>query len=79
MAEKAKTAVKKTAPAKTTPKSKSSTRRNLSKGQKLACEVCGMAVTVDQIGDTVVEEDTLLVCCGEPMKAKVPAKKTAKK
>jgi len=58
---------------------KPASKRGIDKGQTLACEVCGLAVTVDQIGDVAVEEDTVLLCCGKPMKANAAAKKTAKK
>jgi hypothetical protein len=66
-------------PEKKAPKAKAAPRkRNLNKGQAMACEVCGMAVTIDQIGDEMVEEDTILLCCGEPMKEKATAKKPVK-
>ncbi len=63
--------------AKTTKKA--TTRKKYSKDQSLECEVCGMAVIVDQVGDEVVEEDSALLCCGKPMKARATAKKAAKK
>ncbi len=71
-----KTAVTKAAATKvkTTPK-KAATKRGLSRGQKVACDVCGLIVTVNEIGDDVYEEDDVLLCCGKPMKAKAAAKK----
>jgi len=73
-------AAKKAAPAKAkAPAKKVVSKRGLGKGQAVTCEVCGLAVTVDQIGDEVVEEDTVLLCCGKPMKKKTSAKAAAKK
>lgn len=46
----------------------------IKKGSKLACHVCGFAITVDNITG-IVEED-LLICCDTPMHHKTP---TAKK
>jgi hypothetical protein len=60
-------------------KATSSSKKKYSKGQTLACEVCGLSVVVNEIGDQVVEEDAILLCCGEPMKEKVAVKKAAKK
>ncbi len=40
------------------------------KGSKLACQVCGFAVTVDHIGGCL--EETPLICCETPMKLKKP-------
>ncbi len=65
--------------AKVDAKKKPAAKRNLKKGQALACEVCGLAVVVDEIGGVAVEEDSVLLRCGEPMKAKAAAKKVAKK
>ncbi len=79
-------AAKKATPAKAkAPAKKVASKRGLNKGQAVECEVCGLAVTVDQIGDEVVEEDAVLLCCGKPMKKakaaakKAPAKAAAKK
>jgi hypothetical protein len=80
MAKVVKTPVKKAAPVKAaTAKKKATTKRNLNRGQALACDVCGLAVTVEEIGDLVVEEDSVLLCCGKPMKAKAAVKKPVKK
>jgi hypothetical protein len=46
----------------------------MKKGDKLVCDLCGLAVTVcDECGCETHE----LICCGEPMKTKKA--KTAKK
>jgi hypothetical protein len=74
MAKEVKTAVKKAPGVKKTP-----TKRNINKGQKLACEVCGLSVMVEEIGGVVVEEDSVLLCCGKPMKDKATVKKAVKK
>ena len=52
--------------------------KKLAKGQALECEVCGMAVVIEQVGDVLIEEDTVLLCCDEPMKAKAAKAKVAK-
>ena len=65
--------------AKVDAKKKPATKRKLNKGQALACEVCGLSIVVDEIGGVAVEEDSVLLCCGEPMKEKAAAKKVAKK
>jgi hypothetical protein len=69
----------KTVDKKETAAKKAPTKRNINKGQVLACEVCGLSVAVEQIGDAVVEEDNVLVCCGKPMKEKATVKKAAGK
>jgi hypothetical protein len=74
MEKEVKTAVQKTTEAKKTP-----TKRNISRGQTLACEVCGLSVTVEEIGGMVVEEDNVLLCCGKPMKEKATVKNAVKK
>jgi len=42
----------------------------IKKGSKLACQVCGFAVTVDRICGCL--EETPLICCDTPMKIKKP-------
>ena len=73
MAKDVKTMNKKATVAKTPIKKK------VTKGQALACEVCGMAVTIEEVGDIVVETDSILLCCGKPMKDKAAVKKAVKK
>jgi len=55
-------------------------KKKISNGDSLVCEVCGMSVIVESIGGIPVAEETALLCCGKPMKAKaVKAKSTKKK
>jgi hypothetical protein len=82
-----KTAVKKkvvkkpVAAAKTALKAKPAAKKRVTKGQALECEVCGLAVVVEQVGDIAVVDETVLLCCDEPMKPKASTAKakTAKK
>jgi hypothetical protein len=71
--------VVKTADKKATEVKKTPTKRNINKGQALACEVCGISVTVEEIGGMIVEEDNVLICCGKRMKEKATIKKAVKK
>ena len=58
-----KAAVKKTAEAKPAIK----------KGSKLACKICGFAITVDRICGCM--EEAHLTCCDTPMHVKKPVAK----
>ena len=73
--------VKKTATAKrtTTKRSaRSASVKKVAKGDSYLCEVCGLAVTVDDTCGCVDVCD--IICCGKPMKArKVPVKAKAAK
>jgi hypothetical protein len=56
----------KRAPAKKAPAKKAVARRKTNPGDAYSCEVCGLAVTVDEVcGCTEAHE---LICCSEPMK-----------
>jgi len=78
--EKKTTTAKAAAPSKlAVPAKKAVGKKKYNKGQELACEVCGLAVTVEDIGGLVVEEDSVLLCCGKPLKAKAAAKKSPAK
>lgn len=80
MAKDTNTRKKEAGPAKAASASKkATTKRKLNKGQALACEVCGLSIVVDEIGDEIVEEDSILLCCGKPMKEKSSVKKATKK
>jgi len=70
-------AVKKAVPAKKAPvkaavkkvaAKKAVAKKSTVKGQALECQVCGLAVTVDE--DCGCIETCDIICCGEPMKAK---------
>ncbi|MBI5101180.1 MAG: hypothetical protein HZB33_05025 [Nitrospirae bacterium] len=75
-----KTVAGKSAPKKVAPKVKSKktavakivsdNKPLINKGSRLACQVCGFAITVDHIGGYV--EEAYLVCCETPMKLKRP-------
>ncbi len=54
-----------------TKKAAGSNKPAIKKGSKLACQVCGFAVTVDRICGCV--EESHLICCKTPMKLKRPA------
>ena len=73
----------KPAPAKKAVAAKTATKaavkKRVSKGEKVECDVCGLVVTVEDIGGIAVAEETTLLCCGKPMKSrKAPAKAKAK-
>jgi hypothetical protein len=59
-------------------KAKPAAKKSVAKGQTLNCEVCGMAVVIEQVGDVAVAQESVLLCCDEPMKPKAAkAAKTA--
>jgi hypothetical protein len=65
-------------PEKKTVGAKPKTRNKPNKGDAVVCEVCGLSVVVQKVGGVAVSEETTLVCCGEPMKArKAPRKAKA--
>ena len=75
-------AIKKAATAKKPVVRKAPAKKAVSKGQSYECEVCGLAVTVDENCGCIETCDIL--CCGQPMKekkakAKPKAKAVAKK
>lgn len=57
----------KTTAKKTTTK-KAPAKKAIKKGQSYECEVCGLAVTVDETCGCIETCDIL--CCGRPMKEK---------
>jgi len=54
-------------------------KKKVNNGDSLVCEVCGMSVIVEEIGGIPVAEETTLLCCGKPMKAKANKAKSTKK
>ncbi|MGC2062895.1 MAG: hypothetical protein WA610_07935 [Thermodesulfovibrionales bacterium] len=65
---------KKTAVAKKAVTKKAADQKPaIKKGSKLACQVCGFAVTVDRVCGC--PEETHFICCKTPMKLKRPAAK----
>jgi hypothetical protein len=67
MAEKAATLKKKTV------------KRKVNNGDYLTCEVCGLSVVVEEVGGVAVAEESVLLCCGKPMKQKTGKTKSTKK
>ena len=64
---------------KTAAAAKNPAKKRVNTGDSLVCEVCGMSVIVEEIGGIPVAEETLLLCCGKPMKAKASKAKSTKK
>ncbi|MDO8716253.1 MAG: hypothetical protein Q7J73_05540, partial [Dehalococcoidales bacterium] len=58
---------------------KPTVKKKVSKGQSLICEVCGLSVVVEQVGDLVFSHADVLLCCRKPMKQKVRKAKVAAK
>jgi hypothetical protein len=58
---------------------KKAVKNKTSKGDSLVCDVCGLSVVVEEVGGMVVAEESALLCCGKPMKAKAIKAKTSKK
>jgi hypothetical protein len=47
---------------------KATTKKRVSEGDAMVCEVCGLSVVIEQVGDVAVREDNVLLCCSKPMK-----------
>ena len=58
---------------------KKTTNKKVKKGDSLGCEVCGLSVVVKEVGGIAVAEETVLLCCGKPLKKKVNKTKSVKK
>jgi hypothetical protein len=76
IAQKATTTAKK--PATTVKKStgkvaaKAAAKKKIAKGDSYVCGVCGLAVTVERVGNIAYYEESPILCCSKPMKAKKP-------
>ena len=57
-------------------KKEATTKKKVTKGDAYECEVCGMAVVVEE--PCGCDDDFALLCCGEPMKARKSKAKAAK-
>lgn len=68
---------KKAVATKKAPVKKAAVKKSPVKGQALECEVCGLAVTVDE--DCGCIETCDIICCGQPMKEKKPRAKAKAK
>jgi hypothetical protein len=64
---------------KAATKEKKTAKKKISNGDSLVCDVCGMSVIVEEIGGIPVAEETTLLCCGKPMKAKAKKVNSSKK
>jgi hypothetical protein len=79
MAEKAKASVRKTGTAKAATPTKATAKKRVSKGESMVCDVCGLSVVVEEVGGIAVAEESVLLCCHKPMKAKTGKAKVASK
>lgn len=52
---------------------KSPTKKKITEGDTYVCGVCGLAVTVEQVGNIVYAEESPILCCGKLMKTKTKA------
>ena len=79
MAKKVATSKKNVKEEKTPSKAKVTARKKVSKGDSLACEVCGLSVVVEEVGGIAIGEVSPILCCGKPMKQKAKKAKARKK
>ncbi len=79
MAQKAATKEKVTKGKKAAAPEKVTAKNRASKGETLVCQVCGLSVTVEEIGDIALVQGRYLLCCEEPMKAKASKTQAARK
>ena len=49
---------------------KSPTKKKVTKGDTYVCGVCGLAVTVEQVGNVVYTEESPIICCSKVMRKK---------
>jgi len=61
---------------KGTTTAKAPTKKKVKKGDTYVCEVCGLAVSVDEACGCVDVCD--IICCGKPMKEKKSKARAAK-
>jgi hypothetical protein len=52
-------------------------KKKISKGDSYVCEVCGLAISVDEVCGCVDACD--IICCSKPMKQRKARAKAAKK
>jgi hypothetical protein len=62
------TTKKKTVKKKTTKPSRRTTKKTIKKGDRYACNICGVAVRIDEVCGCVDMCD--IICCGRQMKPK---------
>jgi hypothetical protein len=67
-------------PAKKPGTAKPNAKNRFSRGDSAVCAVCGLSVVVEEVAGIVVGQESALLCCGKPMKArKAPQKAKAAK
>ena len=80
MARKAATTTKKrTVKAPVQASVKAATKKRITKGDSYVCSVCGLAVTVERVGNVAYYEESPILCCSKAMKAKKPKAKVKAK
>lgn len=62
-----------------TAKKKAPAGKGVSKGDPMVCEVCGLSVVVERVGNVAIRREDILLCCSKPMKKKAKASATKKK
>jgi rubrerythrin len=62
---------------KETRKQKTAAKKKIAKGDSYVCEVCGLAISVDEVCGCVDVCD--IICCGKPMKEKKSKVKIAQR
>jgi hypothetical protein len=60
-----------------TREQKIAAKKRIAKGDSYVCEVCGLAISVDEVCGCVDACD--IICCGKPMKEKRSKVKAAQK
>jgi len=58
---------------------KSAATKKITRGDSYVCGVCGLAVTVEEVGNIALVAESPIICCGEVMKkqkGKARVKKT---
>ncbi len=78
MAEKAPAPGKKAGAKKAAAPAKATARKRVGKDDSMECEVCGLAVVVEEVGGIAIRDESVLLCCGKPMRKKASKAKTAK-
>jgi len=54
-------------------------KKGVSKGTSMVCEVCGLSVVVERVGNLAIRRDDILLCCSKPMTQKAKAGAAKKK
>ena len=54
-------------------------KKGVSKGTPMVCEVCGLSVVVERVGNVAIRRDDVLLCCSKPMEKKATKTSATKK